>query len=413
MIYYLIVFAIMTYVYIYVTLRKKNIMNLLFYQFVGQGVLVVFLYSLYLYKNNSYYSLRKGELIYLLFVLVSYLGSAYIICSNKRLNLPEYRMKNVSKWIVVCICLFLAVYWLRNVDQIILIIKNPRMFYANSRLGGGFIYYIILPFSLFVYTYFLSVQKIKQHNYINNIKIIAVTLFMIFYLYIFGQKAIVITLFYIILSLMYYKNPHFKINKKILKIGSLGVLVFAFIFILYSRQQNIKVDNLINSLVTYSDYINNFSDLVDNTRQYSYGKVLLQDEIYSYIPRTLWPNKPELFGSLSLGLRVPRLIKWTLAKTGAPSFSIIGATYADFGVFCILIESLKIWIFVFIAKTYEYRLLNVDFNIFDFLMMHAFGGAAIFSLTLVKIPLYQIIVVSLLYLMSNLNFRFKFIGGRL
>ena len=138
---------------------------------------------------------------------------------------------------------------------------------------------------------------------------------------------------------------------------------------------------------------------MDNLNSYTHGRTFFQDEIYGYIPRFIWKDKPLLYGSMALGLKVPRLVEWTLSLTGSPSFGPLGQLYADFGVFGIFIKILIQWIFFYIARRYEERLIK-DYNVYDHLMFLTFSGAAIFSINMVTIPAYQLIVILILYYIS-------------
>ena len=273
-------------------------------------------------------------------------------------------------------------------------ISNPRMFYATTRLGGGFIYYIIIPLIVFCYFYFIAHVNIKKDKF-KLITIFFATAVICFIIYFFGQKAVLLLIGYLLLTTIAFQNYKNK-NKIVVGIGLSFLILGIIFFALYSKQQNIEIQNIFTNIAGYSDYIRNFNDLVNELDHFHYGTIFLQDEIFSYIPRAIWHNKPELFGSLTLGLHVPRLVDATMAKTGSPSFGVLGAAYADFGFFGIFLKLMIQFAFIIIAVFYE-KELSKKYNFWHHLIFLMFVGAPIFSITLVTFPLYQIVVIFVLY----------------
>lgn len=393
---YLLLFATMSLVYAYVSYKKGKIINLLFFQFVGTGLLVILPNIIYLYQNKLYIDFKIGDFYQIFYFLSLFIITAFIELGKFDVNLktPKLENKTINKQgIYIMIFLIISILIL-NFNKLINIFSNPRLFYANTRLGGGIIYYVFLPLSIFLYFYYIA-QLNKSNKRKQIIAYSISTIIICFVVYFFGQKSLLLIVGYLLLSTIMFKEKKCN-NKLIIKLGFVFLVSGLLVFSMYSKQQNINSKNILSGIAAYSDYIRNFNDLEENLKEFSYGKIFIQDEFYSYIPRFIWKEKPELFGSLALGLKVPRLISATLAKTGAPSFGVIGAAYADFGVLGILLKLLISIIFILIAKKYE-QYIEEKYNFWHHLIYLMFVGVQIFSITLVTIPIYQIIVIFALY----------------
>ncbi|HHD7223326.1 TPA: O-antigen polymerase, partial [Citrobacter freundii] len=88
--------------------------------------------------------------------------------------------------------------------------------------------------------------------------------------------------------------------------------------------------NPIENMANYSDYTRNAVLIASSKFDFMYGKLLMESEIYSRIPRALWTGKPDDFGALYLAkVFFPDAF---YRNQGAPAFGY-GELYADFGLF--------------------------------------------------------------------------------
>ena len=400
MIWYALSFCISLILYIYSAYKKRNIINALFFPFLQTGIIMVFLYCISLGSSGNYSELRLGDIYFLLYYNIYFLGCFALEMCRVKAPRHSFRIKTINCVPIIGIVLVLLLYWLINIDVLKEAISNPRMFYANTRIGGGIIYFVIMPLIILVYFYYISKLDYSGKRARKNfVKSILATVLACAVIYMFGQKSAVLSIGLIYLTTFFYKSHSYGRNIKTIFLGVGFAIIFIFIFVLYALQQSIKFTGIISNLVGYSDYLKNFSDLVDNLNNYTYGRTFFQDEIYGYIPRFLWKDKPLLYGSMALGLQVPRLVEWTLSLTGAPSFGPLGQLYADFGLLGIFIKILIQWIFFYIARKYEARLIR-DYNVYNHLMFLTFSGVGIFSINMVTIPVYQLIVILILYYIS-------------
>lgn len=406
MIAYAFTFLVMLVVYIYVSVQKKSIINIMFFQFVGTGVILVLFNALRLAMDRQLIEVRRGDLIMLAYLWACYLGSAFIVLMKPRAHpsiLSFTKARYPAIWVVALLALLFLGYWAAHAGTVLQAIANPRMFYASTRLGGGLIYFIVLPVGLFLY-YVLIARIDYAHRY-GLLMGAALTLLCCAFFYVFGQKSKLVSIAVIFLAVYAYKCTSIDKNRDLLVLGAGIVVAMLVIFTLYFRQQGIDVNNIMSSLAGYSDYIDNFNDLVDDLELRYLGDISVQDELYGYIPRALWPGKPELYGSLQLGLHIPRLYEWTMAKTGAPSFGPLGSLYADFGLVGVVVQTAINLMMTYLAKCHEDVIETCGFNFFDHVMLMTYCGYAVFSIPLVKLPLYQIGVTLAIYGASVIRLR--------
>lgn len=397
MIAYLLTFIIMILSYAYTVKIKKNIINLPFFQLIGSGLMVILPNIIFMAKQNYYFNLRIGDYYQLFYIVLLYIITVLIELKkiNIKFEVPNFENKKIGKKFFLFISLILLIYIGCNFNLFLKVFENPRLFYASMRIGGGFIYYILIPLIIFCYFYFIS--HFNSRSVIEKIvKYFISTLFVCLIIYFFGQKGPLLTIGYLCLTTIMFRSNSKNKNVLIIIVGMTFLCMGLLFFSIYSKQQNIKYDNVLDNIVAYSDYIRNFNDLVDNLDHHYYGKIFFEDEVYSYIPRAIWHNKPELFGSLGLGLNVPRLVEWTLKKTGAPSFGVIGAAYADFGIVGIILKLLFESFIILIAKKYEEKI-ESEYNFWHHFIFLMFIGIKIFSITLTTIPIYQIVIILILY----------------
>lgn len=394
MIYYLVLLIFIFLLYGSTCLKNKNIINLMFFPFVSLGLTMVFPYTISLFIDGRY-ALRTGDCYIIFYLIILFIGLFYIANTKKGFKVKQRNCLFNYKKCILILGTFVIIFFLLNMDSVTSAISNPRMFYANSRIGGGFLYYIVIPCVIFLY--FCCITKLNYNHklFANFIKSFIATLVVIGLIYIFGQKSSIVLITYLYLSTLSLKIKSKKKNYYIILPGLILVAVFAVIFSLYNIQQNINTVGLFQKFIDYADFLDNFNDLVDNLDCFYFGRIFFENEVMSYIPRALMPNKPTLFGSLQLGLNVPRLVNWTLSLTGAPSFGPIGTAYADFGIVGIILYTLLQLFIFYIARGFEIKL--KEYNFWYHLLYLTFTGVLIFYLTLCTIPFYQYFVVIFLY----------------
>lgn len=359
--------------------------------------------------QKEFFLFSKGDLILFTYFIVYFIGAYFIAISDKSLKVKNIPVKMPSNFAVYTCLSIVLIYWLKNIKVLQQAIFNPRMFYASTRIGGGLIYFIIIPISILLYYMIISHIRYNSEIAKPNLKSILITFCFFAYLYIFGRKANMLNIIFVFLFTLYYANYNINRERHINKITIKYIFIFGCILVvvfgLYFKQQGMSTDRIFMRFVNYSDYLKNFNELVKNLSTHFWGKLFIENEFYSYIPRFIWKSKPELFGSLTLGLYVPTLKDWTLSMTGAPSFGPLGQVYADFGLIGIPIKLFLEWCFLSIARAYELKLEKDGYNFFHQWLLMSFCGIKIFSVTLTTFPLYELVVIFVFYNISKIKIR--------
>ena len=110
------------------------------------------------------------------------------------------------------------------------------------------------------------------------------------------------------------------------------------------------------SISNYSDYTRNAMLVIDSHIPLQYGRLTLESNTISLVPRALMPNKPRNFGSFFLTDQL--YPEWFDADT-SPAFGV-GVQYADFGalaiVYIVLFALFKGWLTrAFVNRLQSYK----------------------------------------------------------
>lgn len=406
MVYYIVTFFFITILFFRVCLIKNRIFNILSYHYIDIAIKMILLniFRLVESKNNS---LAKGDIILIVYFILYFIGGYFIATGKRNLKIQTINIKRPSNFPILFFTLFAAFFLLKNINLIQEAIVNPRLFYAATRLGGGMIYYVLIPILILLYFIFLFDIIANPTHKKNTIKVLLGTTLTIGFIYIFGKKSYLLLIAFILLYTLSYTNNSAKkhINSSIFLYMLIFFVALISIYRLYFIQQHMQSDDMFMQFVNYSDEIYNFGNLVKYIPHFFYGKIFAENELLGYIPRFVWNAKPELYGNLTLGLYVPGLRSWALAKTGAPSFGPLGQVYADFGLLGIPIKLVLDWFFLLIAKSYEHKLEIDGFNFFHLWLMLIFSGIRIFVIPMTSLPLYDLIMVYIVYNMSRLKIK--------
>lgn len=282
---------------------------------------------------------------------------------------------------------------------------NPREVYTQTRQGTGQIYYVAAIFFNLYVILGLMVFKRKWLHFLFCVflclpygtkgKILQVALlFIVYYLFVNKKKIV-------------FRKPIYLI---------IGVIVLPTIILISFWYTSIGLDtaDVIRFTVSYgNEYENNFHELVMHFDRYFphghlNGKILFGDTIYPYIPRVLWPGKPEYFGDLYLSYIV--YPDATLANVGAPSFGALGQPYADFGFWGGMVQVLiEQSILGYLLGRYEIKCLNKP-SITNFLLLITLSLGGLIGISGTNRLL--LIVVNLIFLFVilyplKINFRPK------
>jgi hypothetical protein len=210
------------------------------------------------------------------------------------------------------------------------LLSNPREIYQETRSGGGIYYFTSSFFLDLAFAFFLFT---KNRKFISSLLFIAaVVLFSLLH----GSKGQLLSFFWFwIIYTIYVEHKRFSLRKTLATL-SFPIILICTLFIFF---QGASLGNPFISMVQYSDYPRNAMLVIDDkSLEYKYGLSTIETNIYSRIPRAMFPLKPKRFGPFKLASNYFSEGDWE--DIGSPDFSI-GLQYYDFGPFAVFY--LMVW----------------------------------------------------------------------
>lgn len=392
MIYMLILAIIVIGIYAIISYKQKAVVNgltIIAVPLVLFNIIFPFIYEIY----------SKSELNYL-YILIYYgvyftfLSLGYYYFSKKNLfsieifkNLEEENIIKINKLIlisIILVCLILS--FLIPIDYL----KNPRLLYEKTRLGFGPIYFGITTL-INVYFIFSMFYK-KKYYYI---------IFVIVILYFTGSKVrMLLPLELFFMYYFYVKSNNRMAIKKIVGFGIALIALFIVSYIVTSRYlPDRSINTIMRGLSSYSDYNRNFLILVQDltkSKEYFWGQISFENNLFSLIPRAVFPSKPTIFGSFRISYKFYE--EWTLLYQGAPSFGQFGALFADFGHLSLIIIAIYNFIIGAFLALSEKNFLKHK-NPITFMLFMIFAGITFFDVGMgsIIVLIVNIAMVACLY----------------
>jgi hypothetical protein len=107
----------------------------------------------------------------------------------------------------------------------------------------------------------------------------------------------------------------------------MAVITAVLLALFFFFSSGVELDQLGNLLIGYSDYTSNGMMVVSDDKPALWGRILFEDNVFSRLPRAVFPDKPKDFGSFYLAkLYFPESFE---LDQGVPAFGV-GAVFADF-----------------------------------------------------------------------------------
>jgi hypothetical protein len=230
-------------------------------------------------------------------------------------------------WILLAAAFFLYLPVLIEFRELLL---APREIYMRTRTGYGLNFF---GSSAMIYLAFITYLFKKNKSFAGGFLLCGICMVLI---YLHGSKGQILGLVEIfIVYRVYILRRAVTIASAVASIAAV-TLVCSISFALFGGLTDIT--ELALSMASYSDYTRNAMLVIDDPRgQLYWGRLTVEDEVYSRVPRMIMPNKPKDFGEFKLASTY--YPAWFQGDTGSPAFGI-GVQYADFGVFAILLISL-------------------------------------------------------------------------
>lgn len=240
-------------------------------------------------------------------------------------------------------------------------LTQPRRIYELTRSGYGPLFFgSTLLATLGFVTYLFNKRKGLFGTLVFYILCGALT-------FLHGSKGEILNYFLIWMLYQVYVN-----HKKVSAVAAISVVGFAAIatigsYVLFSSAADIV--ELFNNLTGYADGVRNAMRVIDDTQaDYYLGRLTLENEIYSRIPRALMPSKPKDYGEFAIGKKYDPA-QYRLDE-GSPNYDI-GFPYADFGPFTLIYlcvtSSVMAWLVSSFAASLRQRPTVERFIVFIFL----------------------------------------------
>lgn len=194
---------------------------------------------------------------------------------------------------------------------------QPRRIYELTRTGYGIYFYPSLMFSLIASICAFFVYR--NHKFF-SFMVLSLNIALIL---LHGNKGPIFSIFIaFIIYLSYIENRKIKLMFLFKSFVAISLIVTGFFSYTYAG------GNPLENMAYYSDYTRNAVIIAHSDFDFMYGKLMMESEIYSRIPRALWASKPDDFGALYLAkVFFPDAF---YRNQGAPAFGY-GEYFADFG----------------------------------------------------------------------------------
>ena len=255
-----------------------------------------------------------------------------LTCVGYLLAVPALRLPLASRQeirgsrLTAYVFLFLAIalYW-PVISQFRGDLFNPRAIYEQTRTGYGVNFFLSTTLCYFAVAVFVF-QKSSRLEFVGFVTAC------LMFLWLHGSKGHMLGLIFIIAMYHVYVAGR-RVN--LVGIGAIGgglLLAVSGMFLLTTP--GVLLDNGVMNLVRYSEYTANSMIVIDSNLGPLYGRLTLEQQIYSRLPRLLDPSKPHDYGEFYLAERFfPASYE---GGQGAPAFGF-GTLFADFGALTPLI----------------------------------------------------------------------------
>ena len=336
--------------YLWVSSKTKNYFNGLTIQVANVYILYIMMPFIWTFFHpDMYYSeykIKFGNFVLIAIFMISWfigLTSGYLLGHKKIINLnPKIKPLLYKRLSLIFFLLALFLYTIYLSIFGLEVLLHPRIVYQQTRLGFGPITFGLSMFAKLFLIFGLFYFRKKW----------LLLLLASMLVYILGSKSNLIMFFIIY---FYYKvfieEKYISLNRFILI--SIGGFIFLLtIYFIFSPNLTMKQWSLVLMYFSqYADYNFNFSILIDKLQHFYYGLLALENNLYAFLPRFIYPDKPTIYGVFKLSYLI--FPEATLKFTGAPSFGIFGPFYADFGYLGILFIFIKYFLYGYILGAIE------------------------------------------------------------
>lgn len=257
-----------------------------------------------------------------------------------KVNVSNYEDSGIGKFGYCCIflvCVFLFLYLFHSVFSdfnFIKIFTNSARFYAKSKIGTAWVFFLY-QFFLFLMLYDMYKSGVKKYRvviFFLCVLIIALT----------GGRSSIISYMIFLVYIAIVVHGVIVPKKIVLTLVMFIFLIFSGNALLRSTVENsseASVFSYLESDAFLLDFDNSF--VLQDAIDYNYENgvsylIFLEDLVYSFIPRAVYPNKP-------VSTAETRLVYSELLSDGRTTnytFGIYGNAYLNFGYIGFLLATI-------------------------------------------------------------------------
>jgi hypothetical protein len=260
----------------------------------------------------------------------------------------------------------------------ILWLTDTRTAYLRFRTGAGYFWLLTIWFTMTAFVYYLWARRptgIRLAWVMSCFTVLA---------YLTGSKIVILSIF--VTTLAYYEFLVRHISTvKIVLAGAGAVAAFFVLLVFQSSMTLLNLFSYFEHFDVTTQFLARFNEF-----GYHYGSAWLS-ELWFYVPRALYPDKPFEYG----GLLVPaRLYPGAHERGYAPGFLIWSLSYLDFGWLGVAVAG---WVRgIFNRAVYDYYLAH-RFNLFAFVFMMQFCLWWVLAFATFPITVFWSIAIALLF----------------
>jgi len=201
---------------------------------------------------------------------------------------------------------------------------DPRQIYAQTRVGFGPQFFLSSALAYLAIILILF----SGRSFLTKAGVVAVATSLVL---LHGSKGQALNIILILaLYYIYVKGRKVGLKGALVVYVSMGFAVL--LFFAATMRLGDSPDEVLESISSYSDYTRNAMLVIDSDMPLQYGRIAIESNTVSLIPRALMPSKPRNFGTFFL---TDKFYPEWLDADSSPGFGV-GAQYADFGIFAIV-----------------------------------------------------------------------------
>ncbi|HEX7689418.1 MAG TPA: hypothetical protein VF453_17035 [Burkholderiaceae bacterium] len=236
---------------------------------------------------------------------------------------------------------------------------SPRSIYEQTRTGYGLYFFLSTMLAMLGFVLYLF----KTRSVARRLGFAAMCMLLSLS---HGSKGLVIYL--TLLWLLHWRYADGRRVPLRMAAALLGGLSAVLVVLFYLFSSGVELGELAASMFGYSDYTANGLMIVDDDKPALWGRIFFEDNVYSRIPRAIFPDKPKDFGSFLLAeIYFPESFE---LDQGVPAFGV-GATFADFKWFSLPILCLANYLLGLLVRSLRNALARfrhpADFVVLAFL----------------------------------------------